>query len=105
MIVTFLGIFGLAIYALVAGNPDKFIAPYDAAGRLCGFKNTIGEGELVKDVSGLPYLYFTELTEHPKDLDVKAVLASGVCVRECPDATQIAQESFWTNDCQDAGIT
>lgn len=37
MIVTFLGIFGLAVYALVVGNPDRLIAPYDAAGQMCGF--------------------------------------------------------------------
>jgi len=32
MIATFLGIFGVAIYALVTGSPGKFIAPYDATG-------------------------------------------------------------------------
>ena len=37
MIVTFLGIFGVAVYALVAGNPNKFVAPYDANGSMCGF--------------------------------------------------------------------
>lgn len=99
MVVTFLGIFGLAVYALVAGNPDKFIAPYDATGQLCGFKNELG---LKKDLTEFPYLYFTKMPEPGTKVEdgfVTKVMASGVCVKECPDATQIADASFWTNDC------
>jgi hypothetical protein len=102
MIVTFLGIFGLAVYALVAGNPDKFIAPYDATGQLCGFKNELG---LKKDLTEFPYLYFTKMpvpNEKVEEGFVTKVMASGVCVKECPDATKIADSSFWTNDCKSA---
>lgn len=35
--ITFLGMFGLAAYALIKGHPGKFIAPYDAAGDMCGY--------------------------------------------------------------------
>jgi hypothetical protein len=47
-----LGMFGLAVYALVAGQPGKFIAPFDAAGNMCGY----AEG-----FENHPNLYFTEM--------------------------------------------
>lgn len=56
--VTFFGMFGLATYALVAGQPAKFIAPYDAAGHMCGYEN--------EDFKPFTKMYFTYM-----DFDVK----------------------------------
>lgn len=68
MVISFLGIFGVGIYALVMGEPAKFIAPYDANGQMCGFK-VEGDNGLNKDVRDYPFLYFTKLDLTDLDLN------------------------------------
>jgi hypothetical protein len=73
-VLSFLGIFGVAIYALTTGDPSKLTAPYDADGALCGYPGV--EGSLHADVSKLPYLYFTKMPAadaNLEDWDVKKV--------------------------------
>jgi hypothetical protein len=80
--------FGLALYALIEGDPEKFIAPYDADGHMCGYSD---------DYDKFPKLYFTIFSV---DEDVTKVTRSGVCVTECPDKTQIADQTWWTENCK-----
>ena len=84
---TFIGMFALAMYALIEGEPDKFIAPYDADGHMCGFTDGF---------TANPKLYFTVFGIGE---DISKVTRSGVCVTACPDATQIADASWWERNC------
>ena len=94
MIATFIGIFAVAVYALVAGDPHKFIAPYDAEGQMCGFKAE-GDNGLATDVRDYPYLYFTKLDTSDLVAELGPITRSGVCVRECPDAEQVKDAAWW----------
>jgi hypothetical protein len=93
MVISFLGIFGVGIYALVMGEPGKFIAPYDANGQMCGYPSGSEiDSNLNKDVRDYPYLYFTKLDTTDLNLDrsrFDEVTQSGVCVKSCPSGTDI----------------
>ena len=79
MICTFVGVFGVAVYALATGDPHKMIAPYDGAGNLCGFD----EG-----YTDYKYMYMTDLNpSNPTSLS--GVTASGVCVKSCPTSANL----------------
>jgi len=64
-------------------------------GQMCGFDTA------VKD---FPDLYFTDFSFAPTGDETIAtaltrVLASGVCVKKCPDEIDVMKPEWWTTEC------
>jgi hypothetical protein len=88
---TMLGMFGLALFAVAKGRTAMFYAPYDAANQMCGFD---------AGVEAYSELYFTNLDYVAGSGDFKVMLSSGVCVSSCPNAEQIKDNTWWTENCK-----
>ena len=98
-VVSFLAMFGLAIYAIVQGKPQMFYAPYDASGNMCGFDINAATN---KDYTSTPFLYFTWTPTDTFDEDsMNKMSSSGVCVSECPTTDEeVNDPAWWTANCK-----
>lgn len=72
-VVTMLSMFAMTIDGYVVGNPDKFTAPINKDGLLCGYD--LG-------LDGYPLLYFADI--NAVSLSPTKAFTYGVCVESCP---------------------
>ena len=89
----------MAFVSIGKGRPGLLVAPYDAAGNMCGFVKTDHKTGLpvngAEDMKGFPLLYITK-----PDAAGAEKYASGVCVDECPKEAEVLTVA---SNCRDAG--
>ena len=80
-----LGMFVLAFYGYINGNPWKLIAPIDGESRICGY---------TEGLEDYGHLYLGKIDEAaaPTSLGTFDVFNYGVCVKECPtEKTEVVE--------------
>jgi hypothetical protein len=83
-IVTLCAMIGVIIYGVSAGEWEKWSAPYDASGNLCGY-GVDDQNRL--DYITHKYLYLIDFMK--EGISAKEALATGVCVVKCPGNTDM----------------
>ena len=75
---TVVGMMICTVYGYAEGAPWKLLAPIDGDGRICGYTS---------GVEDYTHLYIGNIDEAAQPSNVMDVFTYGVCVKECPSAT------------------